>query len=131
MGGGMLVEPLVVRIKGRNGGINDLHFAYGAMAAAGLDHDGGHRFDGEELAIEFDEGLAFGFEDEVNLGEGFVVVGPRILGNFYVMGRGGGVVGLDKSPLGHAAGAGHCFNIIEMREQVILHEQDCGIEIER
>ena len=131
MGGGMLVEPLVVWIKGRNGGIDDLHFTYGAMAAAGLDHDGSHRFDGEELAIEFDEGLAFGFEDEVNLGEGFVVVGPRILGNFYVMGRGGGVVGLDKSPLGHAAGAGHCFNIIEMREQVILHEQDCGIETER
>ena len=74
MGGGMLVEPLVVRIKGRNGGINDLHFAYGAMAAAGLDHDGGHRFDGEELAIEFDEGLAFHFEDEIDLGKGLVVV---------------------------------------------------------
>lgn len=83
------------------------------MAAAGLDHDGGHGGDGEEFAVELDEGVALGFEDEVNLGEGFVVVGAGVLRDIDVVDGGRGV-GMNEGAFGKAAGAGDGGDVVEV-----------------
>src|SRR5438876_9378238 len=72
MGGGLSVEPLVILFERRDGDIDDFEVADRAVAAAGSDVNGGHRFDMMTLAIEFN--FAFAFEHKVNLRRSLVIM---------------------------------------------------------
>jgi len=95
------------------------------VAAAGLDHDGGHGIDRKALAVEFDEGLTFHFEDEIDLGEGLVIVRFGIERNVNVVNRRGRIIRCYKGALGHSAGAGDCVYFVEVGDAVV-HVQITG-----
>src|SRR5688500_17325961 len=98
-----LVEVLIRLVEGGDGDVDDLELADGAVAAERLDEDGGHRLNGDAFAVELHVALAF--EDEVDLGHPFMVVGLGVLEDLdEVHGRGGVVWGGEGAP-GPAAGA--------------------------
>ena len=63
----MLIEPLIIRVKGRYGHIDDSHFTDGSMTATWLDQDRRAGADLMELAIQFH--LAVAFEDVIDLSQ--------------------------------------------------------------
>lgn len=89
------------------------------MAAAGLNHNGGHGFDRQALAVELDEGLTFHFQDEIDLGEGLVVVRFGIERNVNVVNRRGRIIWCCKGALGHSAGAGDGVYFVEVGDAVV------------
>jgi len=114
-----VVKEVVVVVLGDRE-VDDLEFADGAVAAAGPDHDGAKGFDGDQFAIEFE--MTFAFEDEINLGGLFVIVGRRFVAHFEVVGGGGGVFLVDE---GTASGATAAFDGREIGEIDVveaLHE---------
>lgn len=111
-----LVEPFVVGVEGGDGGIEDCELADGAVSAVGLDEDGVAGFDGVAVAIEFN--FAVAFEDIVNFGVVFVVMGAGVDRDGDEVG-GGGLVGVfGESASGLAAGAGDGRDIGEVGEVV-------------
>ena len=71
--------------------------------------------------------VTFAFEDEVDLGELFMIMRPRIhLDIDEVNGR-DGIIGRRKGAARHAAWAGDRGDVVEVGDNVILaHEQDGG-----
>src|SRR5947208_15306155 len=57
---GRLIEPFVFGLERRHGDVDDSELADGAVPAARLDVNGRHRFDREELSVQFH--LPFAFE---------------------------------------------------------------------
>ena len=117
-----LVKPLILRIESRDRCIDEFHLADGTVAAAGLDHDGGHWFDRKAFAVEFDEGLTFYFEDEIDLSEGLVVVRFSIERDVNVVDGGGRIVRCDKGALGHPTRAGDGVDFVEVSDAVVHGE---------
>jgi len=116
-----LIEPLVIRIEGRDGNVDDFHFTDRAMADIGWDENGSHRANGDEFAIEFH--VAFAFEDQVDLGELFVVMGFRVGGDVNEV-YGGSLVfgGCEGSPGGSAWAFGW-LDFVEVGYDSFLHEE--------
>src|SRR5439155_18250407 len=80
---GRLIEPFVFGIERRHGDVDDSELADGAVPAARLDVNGRHRFDREELSVQFH--LPFAFEYEVNLGHFLVIMRLGVLLNVHEM----------------------------------------------
>lgn len=94
------------------------------MAAARFDEDAGHGFDGEDLAIEFD--VALTFENEIDLGHLFVIVGAGFFGNIDYVNAGDGVFrNAEGAPRG-AAGAGGAGDFVELLDEIVFHGRDIG-----
>lgn len=74
------------------------------MAAAGFDHDGGEGADGDAFAVEFE--FAGAFEDDVDFGHRFVVVGLGVGFDVDLVDAGDGVLGGEEAAAGGAARAG-------------------------
>lgn len=89
------------------------------MAAAGSDHDGGHGADGDHFAIELYVALAL--EDEVDLGEGLVVVGAGIRGDIDAVDGGRRIAWDGEAAARGAAGAGLRGDFVELGEEVVFH----------
>ena len=103
------------------------------MAHAWRDEDGCHRADWDQFAIELD--VASAFEDEVDLGEFFVIVGFCVLGNVDEVNRRGGVFRNRECPPCRAAGTFGGFDLIEVGDNSFLHvrilpvDRHCGNKI--
>ena len=114
-----LVKPFVRRIERRNCHINDFHFANGAMAAAGFDHNAGHWLDRKSVVVQLD--LPFPFEHDVNLSHSFVIVRSRIFRDVDAVHTGGRTGSFGKSTPRRAAGAKLCGYFIELGNGEALH----------
>lgn len=106
-------------VEGGDGDVDDFKFSDGAVADVGRDENGGHGADGDEFAVEFHVALAF--EDEIDLGQRFVVMGFGIDGDVHEVDRGGLVFWEGKSATGGAAGALGGFDFIEVGDDGFLH----------
>lgn len=115
----MLIKPLVFCIKRRDANVYYSHFSDGPVAAAWLDKDGGERLDRNFFAVELH--LAGAFEDEVDFGQFFVVMHPRVLLNIDDVHGGGGIVRHGERPLGKTAGTFNRVNIIKMCYHIVCH----------
>jgi hypothetical protein len=115
-----LIEPLVGGIERGDGDVDDFHLADGAVEAARLDENGGHEFDGVEFAVEFHE--SFAFQDEMNLGQLFVLVSRGVGLDVDEMNRSDGVVGRDKGTTRLAAGTGDGIDVGQMGDGEVGHE---------
>lgn len=120
------IEPLVVRVEGGDGDVEDLHPADGAVAAAGFDENRRQRFHREALAVEFDEAFALHFEDRINLGHLLVIVGLRIELDIDDVHGGDGVVGCRKTPARETARAAHRRHFVELADHVVFLRGDGG-----
>lgn len=117
---GTLVEPLVLRIEGGHGYIDDLQLANGAVATAGLDENGRHGFHRKPLSIQFHFALAL--QNEINLGELLVIVAPGILLDVHQMNRGDRVVWRDERPPCETARTTLRIDFIQLRDHVVGHK---------
>ncbi len=90
------VEPFVFGVEGRDRDVDDSHLSDGAMAAAGLDEDGGKRLDRHAFAVELH--IAFALKDKINLGELFVIMHLCILLDVDYVHRGHWIIRVDKGP---------------------------------
>jgi len=115
----LLIKPLVFCIKRRDTDIYDSHFSYGPVAAAGLYEDGGERLDRYFLAVKFH--LAGAFEDEVDFGQFFMVMHPRVGPDIDDVHGGGGIVRHGKSPFGKAARTFNRVNLVKTCYHVVCH----------
>lgn len=105
-----------MRVEGGDGGVEDCESADGAVSAVGFDEDGVAGFDGVAVAIEFD--FAVAFEDVIDLGVVFVVVGAGIDGDGDEVCRSGLVGVFGEGAAGFAAGAWDGWDIREVSEVV-------------
>ena len=87
----MIVKVFIGRIEGGDRDINDFHLPDSSVSTTWLDQDGGHRFHGDDFAVELD--LPFTFEDKINLGHLLVVMGAGLFGNVDHVDTGDGVFG--------------------------------------
>ena|SRR5438128_936478 len=94
------------------------------MAAAGLDIDGRHRFDGKEFAIEFNLSLAF--ENEIHLGHSFVIMRAGILLDIDHVQAGGMALRAGKGAAGQTAWAFDRGNLIELCDEVLGYQEALG-----
>lgn len=108
-------------VEGGDGDVDDFEFSDGAVADVGRDEDGGHGADGDEFAIEFH--VAFAFEDEIDLGECFVIVGFRVYRDVYQVDGCGLVFRESESAPGGAAGALGGGDFIKVGDDGFLHEK--------
>jgi len=69
-----LIKPLVFRIKGGHGDVDDFHPANGAVTTTGLNQNRCQGFDWYARAIEFDEAVTVGLQDQVNLRQLLMIV---------------------------------------------------------
>ena len=71
--------------------------------------------------------VAFAFEDEVNLGELFMIMRPRIHLDVDEVDRRDGIIGRGKGAARQAAWAGNRGDVVEVGDNVILaHAQNGG-----
>ena len=117
----MLIKPFVVWVEGGYGDVEDSHHSDGPMAAAGLDKDGGERFDGDSLAVKLH--LAGALQDKVDLGQFLVIMYSRILLNIDHVHRGGGIVRNEKRPFRKAAWTRYGANLVESCNHVVRHKK--------
>jgi len=121
-----LIEPFVFGIEFGNGDVGDFEFADGSVAAAGVDHDGGHGLDGIAFAVELDE--PFAFEDQVDLGHLLVIVDLGVLLDFDEMERSDGVVVFHEGAASRAAGARSGVDVAEMgNSESFAHDVGQGL----
>jgi len=120
-----VVEPFVRGVERGNGDVDDAHVSDGAMAAAGLDEDGGHGADGVAFAIELD--AAFPFEDEVDLSHFLVVVDAGVGADIDHVEGGDMVVGAGEGAAGGAAGAGDGVELVELFDFIVRHGGDSSL----
>lgn len=106
-----LVEEVVIIVLG-DGDIDEGQLAHRTMAATGLDEYGGHRLDGDHLAIQFQKALAL--EDEINFGGFLVVVAGGLILDFEEMDGGGRIRQIGKAPTGDAAAAFDFRQLVEL-----------------
>ncbi len=76
--GGSVVEPLIIRIKCRNGYVDYTELANRPVTATGLDHHRCHWLQRKSFSIKLN--MALTFKDEVNFRHLLVVVGATVLG---------------------------------------------------
>ena len=114
------VEPLVMRIKGGDGDVEDFHAADRAVAAAGFDEDRREGLHREAFAVELDEAFALHFEHGVNLRHFLVIVRTRIELDVDDVDGGDGVVWRGKTPARPAARAAHGRNLVELADHEIF-----------
>ena len=71
--------------------------------------------------------VTFAFEDEIDLGEFFMIMRPRIQLDVDEVDRRDGIIGRGKGAARQAAWAGDRGDVVEVGDNVILaHEQDGG-----
>lgn len=80
-----LIDKFVSGVELRENNVQDFHFADCPVTDAGGDHDAHARFEGCELAIEFHLGIVFAFENEIGLGQRFVIMRFSIGSDFCQM----------------------------------------------
>ena len=114
------VEPLVMRIKGGDGDVEDFHAADRAVAAARFDKNCGEGLHGKTFAVEFDEAFAVHFEHGVNLRHFLVIVRARIELDVDDVDGGDGVVGRGKTPTRPAARAAHGRHLVELADHELF-----------
>ena len=115
----MLIKPLVFCIKGWDADVYDSNFSYGPMTATGFNKDGSERPDRDFLAVELH--LAGAFENEVDFGQFFVIVRPRIFLNIDDVQSGRGIVRHGKGSFCTAAGTFNRVNLIKMCCHIVCH----------
>jgi hypothetical protein len=115
----MLIKPFIGRVEGGDADVEDSHLSDGAVAAAGLDEDGGERLDGDPLAVQLH--FSGPFQDKVYLGQLLVIVHPRILLDIDNVHRGGGIVRAGKRPFGKTARASYRVNVVKSCYLIVCH----------
>ena len=113
------IEPFVFGVEGRDRDIDDFQFSDRPVANIGGDENGSHRTDGDEFAIEFHMSLTF--EDEIDLGEFFVVMSFCVGGDIDEMDGGGFVFRNCEGTAGGAAWALLGFEFVEVGNDGFLH----------
>jgi hypothetical protein len=114
-----LLLKLVGRVEGGHGDIDDFQVADGAVDAAWADHDGGEGFEGDNFAIGFEVALAF--EDNVNLGHAFVMMGSAVSVDVGEVDGSWGVWHFCEGASGFAARAGDGGERIELGDVEAFH----------
>ncbi len=114
--------------------VDDLESTDSAMATAGFDVDGGHGFEGDAVAVEFE--VAFAFEDDVDLDELFVVVDAGVDADVEEMDGSDAVGFVGEGAAGVAARTLDGGDLIELGDTVVgfrfdgwgggRHERDCN-----
>lgn len=115
----MLIKPLIFCIERRYTDVYDFHLADGPVAAAGLNEDGGKRFDRYFLAVQLH--LAGPFEDEVDFGQLFMVMHLRVGPDINDVHRCSGIVRHGKRPFCKAARTRNGVNLVKMCNHIVCH----------
>jgi hypothetical protein len=115
----VLIKPLVFCIKRRDADVYNSHFSYGPVAAAGFDEDGSKRLDWYFIAVELH--LTGAFENEVDFGQFFMIMHPRVLLDIDDVHCGSGITRYGKRPFGEAAGTFDLSNIAETCYHIVCH----------
>src|SRR5688572_4558395 len=89
------------------------------MAAAGLDIDGRKGTDGHALTIQLD--IALPFQNEIDLGHLFMIMGPGILLNIYQVHAGRILANFRKSAACPATRTAGGRRLVELRKLKISH----------
>ena len=97
------ILPLIAFIECRDDQIDNLQVSDGAMAAAGVDHDGSERFNWDALAVEIQEPLPL--QNKVDFGRSVVIVCARIRLDLDEMNAGRRFTRIGKGTSRDAAGA--------------------------
>ena len=114
------IKPFILRVKGGDRDIYNLHFTNCAVATTGFNKNGRHGFDGDQFSVEFHVCLTFGFQDEINFCHFFMIVSFCILTDVDLMYSGDLVVWCGKGPLAPAARALDEIYFIKICDFVIL-----------
>lgn len=113
----LIVEPLVLGVESGDRYVDELQLANRPVPAAGFDHHRRAGLNVEQLAVEFD--VAGAFQEVVQLGCAFVVMGPRGAVGFDHVQRGDLIGIVEESAFGRATWASRRLQLVEMLDAVV------------
>lgn len=123
----VLIKPLIFCIERRDADIHDFHFSDCPVSAAGLDKDSSKWLDRDFFAVQLH--LAGAFENEVDFGQLFMIMHPRIGLDINDVHSSGGIVRYGERPFSKAAGTFDRVNLVKTCYHVVCHRYTISFKL--